>query len=114
MEMVVYFCNPNVFDAIHSVSPKNLKILAIDNGVHSSTGNQMTASYLGIDLQTLAKAYGLENTSRILDSDSIADCVKDNFNNPLFAHILVKKCNAAVSEVPFSCVDIKENLMNRL
>lgn len=108
------FHNPNVFDSIHSVSPKNLKIFAIDNGVHSSTGNQMTASYLGIDLQTLAKAYGLKNTSRVLDEDSIIRCVKENFETSFFAHIIVEKGNASVSEIPLSCVEIKESLMNRL
>lgn len=108
------FHNPNVFDSIHSVSPKNLKILAIDNGVHSSTGNQMTASYLGIDLQTLAKAYGLKNTSRILDETSLNHCIKENLKTSFFAHVIVQKGSAPVSEIPLSCVDIKESLMNRL
>ena len=108
------FHNPNVFDSIHSVSPKNLKIFAIDNGVHSSTGNQMTASYLGIDLQTLAKAYGLKNTSRILDETSLNHCIKENLKTSFFAHIIVEKGNASVSEIPLSCVEIKESLMNRL
>src|SRR3990170_7672781 len=56
--------NPNALTAIGSYNPGNLSVLAIDNAAYGSTGNQQTCTATNIDLELLAIANGIKETSK--------------------------------------------------
>ena len=78
----------------------------------------MTMSHKGIDLKSIALAYGFDKskTKRIFNSNQINNIFLNTFlnNGPNFYHVLVTRGNANVKEVEFSCIEIKEKLMDSL
>jgi sulfopyruvate decarboxylase subunit beta len=96
------------------VKPKNLTILAIDNGVHGSTGNQPTATSYGTDLELIAKGAGFDKTYKAATEPQILSVIKSLRKGPNFVHILAKPGNAKVPNVPLTPSEIKKNVMEAI
>jgi len=104
--------NPNALCTIGQVAPRNLTILAIDNGTHGSTGNQLTPAYNFLDLELLAKSLGILNSGVAYSPDEIIKLYEKFQSGPRFIHILTKPFNANVKTIPLTPIQIKERLMN--
>jgi len=106
--------NLGTLSTIAMVKPKNLTILAIDNGVHGSTGNQPTATSYCTDLELIAKGAGFMKTYKAATEPQILSAIKSLRDGPNFVHILAKPGNAKVPNVPLTPLEIKKNVMEAM
>ena len=53
--------NSGTLATVACLNPDNLTIIAIDNGVYGSTGNQPTHSFKVVDLSLVARGFGIRN-----------------------------------------------------
>ncbi len=91
---------------------EKLTILAIDNGVHGSTGNQPTAS-MRCDLGLLAIAAGFR-VFRTSALDEIVDLLGTEKKGKKFIHVPAKPGNRDVPTIPLSAIEIKERFMKAI
>jgi len=106
--------NLGTLSTIAVAKPKNLTILAIDNGVHGTTGNQPTATSFCVDLESTAKGLGIEKTHKAASRKEILSVLQGLGDGPNFVHILAKPGNANVPDVPLSPLEIKRNVIEAL
>lgn len=100
--------NPNALCTISQLNPGNLIILAIDNGTHGSTGNQMTAAYNQIDLESIAKSFGIQQTCAAYTPEAVIKFCKTRTAGPKFVQIYVNPFNAEVQNIPLTPQAIQE------
>lgn len=106
--------NPGTLATVAETSPKNLTILAIDNGAYSSTGNQPTATSDVVDLSQVATGFGIKNTIRAASKKEILKALKSKSSGPRFIHILAKVGNKDVPNIPLGPDEIKKQVMRFL
>jgi sulfopyruvate decarboxylase beta subunit len=106
--------NLGTLSTIARESPNNLTILAIDNGVHGSTGNQPTATGCKADLEAIARGSGFRSTLKEADPQKLLNALQGLHGGPNFIHIPAKAGNAQVPDVPLSPERIKNNMMEVL
>jgi len=106
--------NLGALSTIASAKPRNLTILAIDNGVYGSSGNQPTATSFCVDLELTARGLGLEKTYKGASREEIISVLQGLNDGPNFIHILAKLGNANVPNVPLTPLEIKRNVMEAL
>jgi len=94
--------------------PTNLTILAIDNGVHGSTGNQATATSYCVDLEMVARGLGFEKTYKVATRGEIQSTLEGIRGGPSFVHVLAIPGNSDVPDVPLAPLEIKRNVMDCL
>ncbi len=105
--------NPGSLATAAQLNPKNLTILAIDNGVHGSTGNQPTATQKTANLGMIAGGMGIENTLSTAEPPDAIMAMK-NGTGPRFIHVIAKRGNAKVPNIPLTAEKIKESVMEFL
>ncbi|MFX0078624.1 MAG: sulfopyruvate decarboxylase subunit beta [Candidatus Hermodarchaeota archaeon] len=106
--------NLGTLASIATSAPQNLTILAIDNGVHGSTGNQLTCSANVVDLGQVALSLGIENVFQTADRSELVKILSDLKPGPNFIHVLARAGNAQVPPIPLSPVDIKRKFMKAI
>jgi sulfopyruvate decarboxylase subunit beta len=106
--------NLGTLSTIAAARPKNLSIFAIDNGVHGSTGNHLTATSLCVDLEATARGLGFPNTYKAASHEEILSTIQGLGDGPSFVHLIAKPGNAEVADVPLSPLQIKDNVMRVL
>jgi sulfopyruvate decarboxylase len=102
--------NPNVLSSVAQEKPSNLTIIAFDNSAHGSTGNQKTYSE-SMDLELLAKAYGMTNTVKASTPDELLKTLEAGGKGPRFIHAVILAKNADVPNIPLSPKAIKARFM---
>ncbi len=103
--------NPNALTAIGAYNPGNLSVLAIDNAAYGSTGNQQTCTATDIDLELLAIASGIKETSKVHTEAELKEAL---FHKVNFIHVIVKPVNAKCKEIPISAREIKQRFMKAI
>lgn len=83
---------------------ENLRVVCLDNGTLGSTGNQLTYSYLKVDLELLALAAGLR-TRRASSPRELREALGER--GPCFIHVPVKPGNEEVGLIPLTPEEIK-------
>jgi sulfopyruvate decarboxylase subunit beta len=106
--------NLGALSTIAASKPSNLTILAIDNGVHGSTGNQPTAASCCVDLEMVARGLGFEKTYKAATRGEIESTLEGIQGGPNFIHVLAIPGNSDVPDVPLSPLEIKRNVMDSL
>jgi sulfopyruvate decarboxylase subunit beta len=106
--------NVGTLSTIALAKPKNLTILAVDNGVHGTTGNQPTATSFCTDLELTARGLGIGKTYKAASREGILAVLRDLDDGPNFVHILAKPGNASVPDVPLTPLEIKRNVIEAL
>lgn len=106
--------NMGALSTIARMKPRNLTIIAIDNGVHGSAGNQPTATSYCVDLEIVARGMGLNRTYKVASAEEISSVLQDLSEGPNFVHVLAKQGNACVPEIPLTPIEIKQNVMEAL
>jgi len=106
--------SPNILQHVAAYEGDNLTVAAIDNGVYGSTGNQASATTTdGIDLELLAQAYGIRDTSWASEPLEI-EAIFSGEQIPRFVHILTRPGNETVKNVGLDRIEIKNRFMNWL
>ena len=96
--------NPNALLEVGKEAPKNLIIVALDNGAYGSTGSQETCALRYIDLEILANACGIQNTHKVNTEEELVDVYKDSLNarQTSFIHVILKPGNTTAPNIPLS------------
>jgi len=102
--------NPGTLATAAYAGPKNLTIVAIDNGAYGSTGNQPTLAAACVDLETVARGFGFRNTEKASTAEEIAAAWEGRGNGPAFLHILAKPGNAEVPNIPLNALEIRDQV----
>jgi len=106
--------NPGTLATVASQQPKNLTIVAIDNGAYGSTGNQPTLASTCVDLEQVARGFGIRNTRKVATEEGINEAMKETGNGPSFIHVLAKPGNKDVPNIPVHHFEIKKQVMGFL
>ena len=99
--------NPGTLATAALMSPENLTIICIDNGVYGSTGGQPTPTASMTDLSVVAAGFGIKNVSVVSDEKEIISSFRSKRKGPHFIHILARPGNASVPDIPLSAEEIK-------
>jgi sulfopyruvate decarboxylase subunit beta len=86
----------------------------MDNGTHGSTGDQITAAYNQIDLELLARSFGIKNTAKVYIKDEITIMIETLQLGPRFIHAILKPGRMDVKNIPLSPETIKKRFMDYL
>ncbi len=105
--------NPNIFCEIAATGPANLTIIALDNGVYSTTGDQRTYAYDRIDLELVARSFGIKNTKKASTKTEIAQALGSFGEGPALLHIPIK-VGKLEGSIPLTPVPVKERFMKAL
>jgi sulfopyruvate decarboxylase subunit beta len=106
--------NPGTLATVSMMSPGNLTILAIDNGVFGSTGNQPTHTQYGTDLSLIARGFGLKTVFTVSGREEIISAMKSRKKGPRFIHILASPGDKTLSNIPLTASEIKQPFMDAL
>ena len=106
--------NPGTLATAAALAPKNLTILAIDNGAYGSTGNQPTLAAKGVDLEIVAQGFGFRNTIKAASEAEIVEAVKRPREGITFMHLLAVPGNKEVSAVSIDHREVKRQVQNFL
>ncbi len=103
--------NPSILAEVAVRNPRNLTIVAVDNGAHGSTGNQPTATRDVVDLELVARGFGINNTAHVKSPGELREALEDGVS---FVHVLAKPYNAPVKGIPLKPPEIKRRFMKAL
>jgi sulfopyruvate decarboxylase len=106
--------NPGTLATAASIAPKNLTIIAIDNGAYGSTGNQPTLTGNCVDLEAVARGFGFRNTVKAANEEEIIDVMKKPGEGLAFIHVLAIPGNRDVPNIPIHHLEIKKQVQGFL
>ena len=106
--------NPGTLATAASCGPKNLTIVAIDNGAYGSTGNQPTLAGSCVDLEMVARGFGFRNTVKVSTEAGIVKAMARPREGLTFVHVLAVPGNRAVPNIPVHHLEIKKQVMGVL
>jgi len=106
--------NPGTLATAASCAPKNLTILAIDNSSYGSTGDQPTLTGSCVDLESLARGFGIKDTYRVSRNKELVDVLKRPHDRMKFIHVLAVAGNRDVPNIPLHHLAIKERVQGFL
>jgi sulfopyruvate decarboxylase subunit beta len=99
--------NPGSLATCAYASPKNLTIVAIDNGAYGSTGNQPTLTGSCVDLEIVAKGFGFRNTAKVASEEELLEAMKKPRSGLTFIHALALPGNKDVPNIPVHHLEVK-------
>jgi sulfopyruvate decarboxylase subunit beta len=106
--------NPGSLATVAALSPRNLTIVAIDNGAYGSTGNQPTYASTCVDLELVARGFGIRETLRVATKEQLRAALKASTKGPRFIHVLALPGNANVPNIPLDRLEIKKQMQDFL
>lgn len=106
--------NPGSLATAAYCSPENLTILAIDNSVYGSTGNQPTLTGKCVDLELVAQGFGIQNTCKVAEKKQLIDTMKKKNRWPRFIHCIALSGNMDVPNIPLNQLEIKRQVQEFL
>jgi sulfopyruvate decarboxylase beta subunit len=106
--------NPGTLATAASAAPRNLTIIAIDNGAYGSTGNQPTLAGTCVDLEQVAQGFGIRNTITVAGEQQLIDVMKKPHTGPAFVHVRAIPGNKDVPNIPLHHLEIKRQVQGFL
>jgi sulfopyruvate decarboxylase len=106
--------NPGSLATAAFAAPRNLTIIAIDNGAYGSTGNQPTFAGTCVDLEYVAQGFGIRNTMKVASEEQIVEVMKKPRSGLTFIHILAIPGNRDVPNIPLHHLEIKKQVQEFL
>ncbi len=102
--------NPGTIATAAYFAPKNLTIFAIDNGTYGSTGDQPTLTSSCVDLELVAKGFGIKNTFKVATKKEFVDVMKDKGKGLRFIHALAIPGNKDLPNIPLNYLENKKQV----
>ncbi len=106
--------NPGTLATAAALEPKNLLIIAIDNGAYGSTGNQPTLTGTCVDLERVAQGFGFRNSAKVSSEEEILEAMKIPRSGLTFIHALAIPGNKDVPNIPIHHLEIKRSVQEVL
>jgi sulfopyruvate decarboxylase subunit beta len=106
--------NPGTLATAAHFAPGNLTIFAVDNATYGSTGSQPTLTGSCVDLERVARGFGIQNTVKISGKKQIMDVMKKSSNELTFIHALALPGNLDVPNISIHHLENKRLVMEFL
>jgi sulfopyruvate decarboxylase beta subunit len=106
--------NPGTLATVAYLKPKNLTILAMDNAAYGSTGSQPTLAGSCVDLEAVARGFGIRNTTKVSTKRQLTDALKNSGRGPLFIHALAVPGNRGVPNITLHHLENKKQVRHFL
>ena len=106
--------NPGTLATAAHSAPANLTILAIDNSAYGSTGSQPTLTGSCVDLELVARGFGIKNTVKVATEAEIIAAIKARHAGLRFIHALALPGNESVPNIPFHHLELKRQFQEFL
>lgn len=106
--------NPGTLATAAYFSPENLTIFAIDNGAYGSTGDQPTLTGSCVDLELVAKGFGIKNTFEVATEKQIINVMKKPNKGLRFIHALAIPGNRDVPNISLNYLENKKQVQRFL
>jgi sulfopyruvate decarboxylase beta subunit len=106
--------NPGTLGTVASLSPEKLFVVAIDNGSYGSTGDQPTLSSRCVDLEAVARAFGIMRTQKTDSPRELVKILRNKKKGPFFIHVIARPGNKEVPDIPLTPLEIRELFSNAL
>jgi sulfopyruvate decarboxylase beta subunit len=106
--------NPGTLATAAHYAPDNLMILAVDNGSYGSTGGQPTLAGSCVDLELVAKGFGIRDTVKAATKEQIIRAIETPRKGLRFVHIPAVPGNQDVPDIPLHQLEIKEQVQEFL
>ncbi len=103
--------NPGTLATAAHFNPSNLTILAVDNSSYGSTGEQPTLTGSCVDLELLARGFGIGHVVRASGKKQLIDAIKRPVNGLKFIHAPALPGNAKVPNIPLHHLEVKREVM---
>jgi sulfopyruvate decarboxylase subunit beta len=103
--------NPGTLAVVAASSPRNLTILAIDNGAYGSTGSQPTHAATCVDLEAVARGFGVANTVKTAGGAELTAALAARGDGPKFIHALAVPGNEPAANIPLDHLENKRQVM---
>lgn len=100
--------NPGVLATAAHLGPENLTILAIDNSSYGSTGSQETLTGSCVDLELVARGFGIGNTAKAATKEELLAATVNVRGGPKFIHALALPGNHDVPNIPIDHIAIRD------
>ncbi len=92
--------------------PPNLVLVIWDNGQHGTTGGQATATSHGADIETAARAMGIEHTATVRNDDELRSALeRSRVDRKVWVIVAKVEESAPAVKPPLDCVFIKQRFM---
>lgn len=106
--------NPGVLATAAHFAPENLTILAIDNSSYGSTGSQETLTGSCVDLELVARGFGIGNTVKASTREQLTEAMGSGGKGLKLIHALAVPGNRDVPNIPLDHITIKNQVINFL
>jgi sulfopyruvate decarboxylase subunit beta len=105
----------SILPVIAGTAPENLTVVALDNGVFGSTGNQPRPGADTADLRLMAIAAGFEHTWTVHEPGELESAFSASAQNgPSFIHVRINPGNRDVPNIPLSPIEIRDRFTSAL
>ena len=105
----------SVLPVVSVENPENLTIICLDNGVFGSTGNQCTPAYGTVDLELVARAYGIRNTDKVYTPEELKLSFSSRPGGGVrFIHVIINPGNTNAPNISLSPTDIRERFFSSI
>ncbi|MBI5634062.1 MAG: sulfopyruvate decarboxylase subunit alpha [Nitrospirae bacterium] len=102
--------NPGVLATAAHCAPENLTILAIDNSSYGSTGSQKTLTGSCVDLELVARGFGIGNTVKAATRQELIAAMASQRRGVKFIHALALPGNREVPNIPIDHLRIRNGV----
>ena len=106
--------NPGTLATAAYFSPANLTVFAVDNGSYGSTGDQPTLAGSCVDLEAVARGFGIKDTCKASTKRELAEAMKKRSEALRFIHALALPGNKDVPNIPIDHLEIKKQFQEFL
>jgi sulfopyruvate decarboxylase subunit beta len=106
--------NPGVLATAAHFAPQNLTILAIDNSSYGSTGSQETLTGSCVDLELVARGFGIGNTRKVSSKKDLTVAMESGGKGLQFIHALALPGNKDVSNIPLDHIMVRNQVIDFL
>jgi sulfopyruvate decarboxylase subunit beta len=107
--------NPGTLATAAHAAPANLTVIAIDNGAYGSTGDQPTLTRSCVDLEAVARGFGIRSTYKVSGGKEIIKLVKSGpSKGPRFIHVIAVPGNEDVPNISLHHLEIKRQVQDFL
>ena len=106
--------NPGTLATAAYFAPANLTVLAIDNGSYGSTGDQPTLACSCVDLEAVAKGFGIRDTCKVSTKKQLIEAMKSGVKGLRFIHALAVPGNEDVPNITIGHLEIKRQFADFL
>ncbi len=105
----------SILPVLAAAAPKNLTVIALDNGVFGSTGNQPRPGSDTADLRLMAIGTGFEHTWTVHEPGELESAFfASAHNGPSFIHVRINPGNRDVPNIPLSPFQIRDRFQSAL